>query len=91
LRSTALSLREGEPIIAPAGRLPAMISELPATIVDVAYRGAAYDHVIDTPLGRLTGARDELAWARGTRCTVRIDANAAFAFDIDSRVGYNSR
>jgi hypothetical protein len=67
------------------------MSELPATIVDVAYRGAGYDHVIDTPFGRLTGARDQQAWARGTQCTVRIDADSTFAFDTDSRVGYNSR
>jgi ABC-type Fe3+/spermidine/putrescine transport system ATPase subunit len=91
LRSTALSLREGNPLVTAVDGPPVVMSELPATIVDVAYRGAGYDHVIDTPFGRLTGARDQQAWARGTQCTVRIDADSAFAFDTDSRVGYNSR
>ncbi|GAB3391440.1 ABC transporter ATP-binding protein [Humibacter soli] len=86
VRQAALSLR-------PAGvahdgessdeRVEVRRSSLPGTVVDIAYRGASYDHVIDTPLGRFTSVHDRKAWPKGERCTLVIDAAGAFAFPLE--------
>ena len=57
-------------------------SMLPGTVVDNAYRGASYDHVIDTPVGRFTAVHDRTVWPRGEHCTLVIDAAGAFAFPV---------
>lgn len=53
---------------------------MPACIVDVAYRGRGYDHVVDTGHGLLTSVFDERAWARGDHCLVAIDPTGMIAF-----------
>jgi ABC-type Fe3+/spermidine/putrescine transport system ATPase subunit len=50
---------------------------LAGTVVDVAYRGRGYDHVVATEQGEqiLTGVFDERAWTRGTRVQVALEAD----------------
>jgi hypothetical protein len=50
---------------------------LAGAVVDVAYRGRGYDHVVATEHGDqiLTGVFDEQAWPRGTRVQVALDAD----------------
>ena len=50
---------------------------LAGTVVDVAYRGRGYDHVVATEQGDqiLTGVFDERAWTRGTRVQVALEAD----------------
>jgi iron(III) transport system ATP-binding protein len=66
--------------------------DIEATIVDVAYRGRGYDHVVDCAYGRLVGVFDVQAWPRGTRCLLRIDPDGCLAFPAeDHTVRSNSR
>jgi ABC-type Fe3+/spermidine/putrescine transport system ATPase subunit len=53
---------------------------IPASIVDVAYRGRGYDHVVETPYGRLTSVFDASPWTRGARCRLRLDPAGCLAF-----------
>jgi iron(III) transport system ATP-binding protein len=53
---------------------------IPATVVDVAYRGRGYDHVVECVYGRLTSVFDVRAWARGTSCLLRLDPDGCLAF-----------
>jgi iron(III) transport system ATP-binding protein len=52
---------------------------LGGTIVDVAYRGRGYDHVVSTPEGLLSAVFDERAWARGTEVCVVLDPEGCIA------------
>ena len=53
---------------------------LPARIVDVAYRGRGYDHVVDTGHGLLASVFDERPWSRGDACIAAIDPSGMIAF-----------
>jgi len=53
---------------------------LPGTIVDVAYRGRGYDHVVDCGVGTLSAVFDTAAWPRGTACGVRLAATGCAAY-----------
>lgn len=53
---------------------------LSGTVVDTAYRGRGYDHVVDCGNGRLTAVFDPNPWPRGSRCLVRIDPDGCTAF-----------
>ena len=53
---------------------------IPARIVDVAYRGRGYDHVVECERGMLTSVFDERAWTRGEECLVRIDPETCMVF-----------
>ena len=53
---------------------------LPARVVDVAYRGRGYDHVVDTGSGLLASVFDERAWLRGDRCVAAIDPAGMMVF-----------
>ena len=55
---------------------------VPGRILDVAYRGRGYDHVVDCEQGVLTSVFDERAWTRGERCLVRIDPEGCMAFPV---------
>ncbi|MEO7016037.1 MAG: ABC transporter ATP-binding protein [Leifsonia sp.] len=57
---------------------------IPARIVDVAYRGRGYDHVVECERGLLTSVFDERAWTRGEDCVVRIDPDACMVFSAPS-------
>ena len=59
--------------------------DIEATIVDVAYRGRGYDHVVDCAYGRLVGVFDVQAWPRGTQCLLRIDPDGCLAFPAEDR------
>jgi len=51
------------------------------TVVDTAYRGRGYDHVVELPGGaRLTGIFDRNAHPRGTRVQLLLDPEGCFAF-----------
>ena len=57
------------------------------TVVDTAYRGRGYDHVVELPGGvRLTGIFDRAAHPRGTRVHLLLDPDGCFAF-ADPRAG----
>jgi iron(III) transport system ATP-binding protein len=56
-------------------------------VVDTAYRGRGYDHVVELPGGaRLTGIFDRHAHPRGTRVRLLLDPEGCFAF-ADPRPG----
>jgi ABC-type Fe3+/spermidine/putrescine transport system ATPase subunit len=55
-------------------------SLIPGTVVDVAYRGRGYDHVVATPYGQLTSVFDARPWARGAECSLRLSPVACLAF-----------
>ncbi|MFF1634614.1 ABC transporter ATP-binding protein [Leifsonia sp. NPDC058248] len=79
IRPTATRLEPlplGSGSVSPAGSRQA----LPGRIVDVAYRGRGYDHVVECDRGLLTSVFDERAWTRGAECLVRIDPAACMAF-----------
>ncbi|MCU1469363.1 MAG: hypothetical protein JWQ39_512 [Glaciihabitans sp.] len=61
------------------------LEDIEATIVDVAYRGRGYDHVVDCAYGRLVGVFDVQAWPRGTRCLLRIEPDGCLAFPAEDR------
>jgi ABC-type Fe3+/spermidine/putrescine transport system ATPase subunit len=51
-------------------------------VLDRAYRGVGYDHVVDTAIGRLTGVRHTEARSRGETCEVILDPQSCFAFPL---------
>lgn len=56
------------------------VGTLPGTIVDIAYRGRGYDHVVDCGQGQLTSVFDHDPWPRGTSCGVRLEPSGCSAF-----------
>ena len=59
---------------------PADGCTLPAVVVDVAYRGRGYEHVVETPAGRITGVFAAGARQRGEQARVAIDPAECHAF-----------
>jgi iron(III) transport system ATP-binding protein len=55
------------------------------TIVDVAYRGRGYEHVVECAYGRLTSVFDVRPWTRGTHCAIVIDPDGCIAFPTATR------
>jgi ABC-type Fe3+/spermidine/putrescine transport system ATPase subunit len=53
---------------------------IPGVVVDVAYRGRGYEHVVESPYGRLTSVFDPRPWSRGGECSVLIDPAGCVAF-----------
>ena len=53
---------------------------MPAVVVDIAYRGRGYEHVVDTPVGRITGVFAPEARQRGALARVAIDPDGCLAF-----------
>ncbi|MDQ6754343.1 MAG: ABC transporter ATP-binding protein [Actinomycetota bacterium] len=53
---------------------------LPGRVVDVAYRGRAYDHVVDGPWGQLAAISGPAGLPRGSGCLITVDPEAAIAF-----------
>jgi iron(III) transport system ATP-binding protein len=76
VRPTATRLE----VVEGSGMREGLRHRLAARVVDVAYRGRGYDHVVDTGHGLLTSVFDERAWARGDQCTVAIDPTGMIAF-----------
>ena len=71
----------------PAGRAAEPPTGGPVgTVVDTAYRGRGYDHVVELPGGaRLTGIFDRAAHPRGTSVHLLLDPEGCFAFADDPR------
>ncbi|MGN6445651.1 ABC transporter ATP-binding protein [Amnibacterium sp.] len=55
---------------------------IPGVVMDVAYRGDGYDHVVDTASGRFSSVRRERPIARGERCAVTVSPDGCFAFPL---------
>ena len=49
-------------------------------VIDTAYRGRGYEHVVHTQYGVLTGVFDAAGWSRGQACLVAIDPGACVVF-----------
>jgi iron(III) transport system ATP-binding protein len=57
--------------------------KIAGTVVDVAFRGRGYEHVIETPYGRLASVFNDRPSARGDTCSVRLDPEGCIAFPLD--------
>jgi iron(III) transport system ATP-binding protein len=60
----------------------AAVGTLPGTVLDTAYRGRGYDHVIDYGHGTLTSVFDASAWTRGSTCNVKLAPEGCTAFPV---------
>ena len=49
-------------------------------MIDVAYRGRGYDHVVACPGGTLSSVFDSHRWPRGSELTVGIDPDGCVAY-----------
>ncbi|UKA57230.1 ABC transporter ATP-binding protein [Arthrobacter sp. FW306-2-2C-D06B] len=63
-----------------SGAVPDSANAVEGTVVDLAYRGRSYDHVVRGQFGSLSSVAAPLAAARGERCAVVIEADSAIAF-----------
>jgi iron(III) transport system ATP-binding protein len=85
--SRLLSMRDG-----PGYSESAASTDIEAIVIDVAYRGRGYDHVVECAYGRLVSVFDVQPWARGTRCLLRIDPDGCLAFpSLTHQSGSNGR
>jgi iron(III) transport system ATP-binding protein len=73
IRPTATTLHEETSVGQDANTLA-------ATVIDVAYRGRGYEHVVECAYGRLAAVFDLRAWTRGTRCSITIDPEGCMVF-----------
>jgi ABC-type Fe3+/spermidine/putrescine transport system ATPase subunit len=78
-------------LVRPAGTrisrdLAAAGSSLRGTVIDVAYRGRGYDHVLELPGGTLSAVFDPERFERGAEVTVTIDPNACVAYPAERNV-----
>jgi iron(III) transport system ATP-binding protein len=55
-------------------------------VVDVAYRGRGYDHVVECGAGTLTAVFDARRWDRGTPVTVTLDPLGCIAYPDETAV-----
>jgi len=53
---------------------------IPAVILDVAYRGRGYEHLVNCRYGQLGVVFDTKSWTRGGNCALRIDPSGCIAF-----------
>ncbi len=53
---------------------------LPATVVDVAYRGRGYEHVVHCAAGTVTAVHAPRAYPRGTHVQLRLDPDHCLAY-----------
>jgi iron(III) transport system ATP-binding protein len=58
-------------------------SSIPGRVIDIAFRGRGYEHVVETPYGRLSSVFDESPWGRGTPCALALDPNGCLAFPAE--------
>jgi ABC-type Fe3+/spermidine/putrescine transport system ATPase subunit len=66
----------------PAGDAGAAV--LTGIVLDLAYRGRGYDHVVVTPAGTLTSVFDPKPYARGAAVAVTLDVDGCFVYPTDS-------
>ncbi|HET9691833.1 MAG TPA: TOBE domain-containing protein, partial [Acidimicrobiales bacterium] len=62
---------------APAGAAAAAVT---GTVVDVAYRGRGYDHVVTSPAGTLAAVFSPHRWERGSAVSVTVDPAGCSAY-----------
>lgn len=72
LRPTASSLK--------AATTTRTKNSLPGIVLDTAYRGRGYEHLVETEYGQISGIFDLRQWSRGSRCLVEIDQKSCLAF-----------
>jgi iron(III) transport system ATP-binding protein len=53
---------------------------IPAIVLDVAYRGRGYEHLVECDHGVLSGVFDTRSWGRGAHCSLLIDPAGCLAF-----------
>jgi ABC-type Fe3+/spermidine/putrescine transport system ATPase subunit len=53
---------------------------LPGTVIDVAYRGRGYEHVVTCPGGILAAIFDARRWPRGSQLMVGLDPGGCVAY-----------
>ncbi len=80
IRPAATSLHDSWP--GPSGSLA-------GTVIDVAYRGRGYDHVIDCAGGTLAAVFSPTRRSRGSAVSVRIDATGCSAYRTGSNFSTN--
>ncbi len=74
LRPTATTLSHAH------GKISRRIGTLPGTVIDTAYRGRGYEHLVRTPYGEIASIFDIDHLPRGTNVILTIDSGAAMAF-----------
>ncbi len=57
---------------------------LPAEVIDVAYRGRGYDHVVQCDGARLISVFDTRAWPRGSRCGLILQPSGCLAYPVEA-------
>ncbi len=57
---------------------------IPGTVIDVAYRGRGYEHVVECRYGTIRSVFDIRSWPRGSTCAVRIDPAGCIVFPQDT-------
>lgn len=58
----------------------AAVNRLEAIVIDVAYRGRGYDHVVQCDAAMVSGIHAPTAYARGSRVTLRLDPDHCIAY-----------
>jgi ABC-type Fe3+/spermidine/putrescine transport system ATPase subunit len=53
---------------------------IPGRVVDIAFRGRGYEHVVESAYGQLTSVFDTRPWARGSACAIRMDPDGCLAY-----------
>ena len=67
-----------------AWRIRSCESALTGRVVDVAYRGRGYDHVVACAGGTLSSVFDANRWPRGAGLTIQIDPDGCVAYPDDA-------
>jgi hypothetical protein len=62
--------------------VPAPHGSLAGTVVDVAYRGRGYDHVVTGPAGTLAAVFDQRSRPRGSTVEIALDPAGCVAYPI---------
>ena len=60
------------------------VGAVEGTVIDVAYRGRGYDHVIACGESTLTSVFSARPWARGTQARLSLDATGCVAFPLNA-------
>ncbi len=61
-------------------------NSLPATVLDVAYRGRGYEHVVECEFGVISSVFDADSSARGSKVDIYIDPHHCLAFPSEKKV-----
>jgi iron(III) transport system ATP-binding protein len=76
-----LAVRPAATTVQPAD-VPAPHGSLAGTVVDVAYRGRGYDHVVTGPAGTLAAVFDQRSRPRGSTVEIALDPAGCVAYPI---------